>query len=94
MVSGKEDPLSANSGLLTEAEETVTLDPLALKVTVILLFVPTVTLPKLTLVGVTLICPVAIPVPDKEIVGAAAEELETKAMLPLALPADCGANST
>lgn len=83
-----------NSALLTEAEFTVTLDPLALKVAVMFLLVPTITLPKPKLVGATANVPGAVPLPDKVMDGSVLEALETTAMLPFALPEDCGVNIT
>ncbi len=50
-VSGNEAPLKLNSGLLVLADETVTLEPLALSVAVKLLFWPTVMLPKSNAAG-------------------------------------------
>jgi hypothetical protein len=64
-VFGSEIPESTNSELLLEAEEIVTLAPLALTVPVLLTLDPTVTLPKDALVGDRLNCPAAVPVPVK-----------------------------
>ena len=77
-----------NSALLTEAEFTVTLEPLALKVAVIFLLVPTITLPKAKLVGETANVPAAAPLPVNVMAGKVFEALETTAILPVALPED------
>ena len=69
IVTGKTSPLSVNSVLFTETEETVTLAPLALKVAGMLLLAPTATLPKLKLPGFTENCPAAVPFPDTETAG-------------------------
>jgi len=52
-VTGNDNPLSVNSELLEVAEETVTLEPVALRVPVKLVLVPTTILPKSKVVGVT-----------------------------------------
>jgi len=52
-VKGNESPLKANSEVPTLADETVTLEPVALSVAVILLVVPTTTLPKFKVPGLT-----------------------------------------
>ena len=52
-VSGNETPLRVNSEVLNPAEEIVTLAPVALNVALIVLFWPTMTLPKLRVAGET-----------------------------------------
>ena len=52
-VKGNESPLKANSEVPTLADETVTLEPVALSVAVKLLVVPTITLPKFKVPGLT-----------------------------------------
>ena len=59
-----------------------------------LLLVPTITLPKLKLVGVTENVPGAAPLPVKEMAGKVLEASETTEMLPFALPDDWGAKVT
>jgi hypothetical protein len=80
---------------LTAACETVTLTP---PVLVIVsereLLLPTVTLPKLRLVRLAASAPGATPVPDNGMARAGLEALEVIVTLPLALPADEGANVT
>ena len=94
IVSGSAGPASTNSELFTEAEETVTLPPVALRVAVIFLPDPTVTLPKLKLVGFTANEPMATPVPEREIVGGVLEASEMNETLPVALAPDCGVKVT
>ena len=53
MVSGRVSPPRVNSALFTEAEVTVTLEPVALSVAGMLLLAPTSALPKLKLPGLT-----------------------------------------
>jgi hypothetical protein len=55
---------------------------------------PTVTLPKLRLVGFDPSAPGVTAVPDNGIVRVGFEALDVMVKLPLALPADCGANVT
>ena len=55
---------------------------------------PTVTVPKLRLVGFAPRVPGVTPVPDKGMVSVGFEALDVIVMLPLALPADDGANET
>ena len=55
---------------------------------------PTVTLPKLRLVGLAPSVPGVTPVPDKGMVRVGFEALDVMVRLPLALPADDGPNET
>ena len=55
---------------------------------------PTVTLPKPREVGFAPSVPGVTPVPDKGIVRVGFEALDVMVRLPLALPADDGANET
>lgn len=55
---------------------------------------PTVTLPKLRLVGFDPSVPGATPVPDNEMVRVGFEAFEETVTLPLALPAEGGVNVT
>ena len=63
-------------------------------VAVLLLLLPTFTLPKLMLVGLTLSTPCAVPVPVRLMVRFGFEPLLVMATLPVGLPADCGAKTT
>ena len=55
---------------------------------------PTVTLPKLRLVGFDLSVPGATPVPDSGVVRVGLDALEVRVTLPLTLPVDAGVNLT
>jgi hypothetical protein len=55
---------------------------------------PTITFPKLRLVGFDPRAPTAIPVPVTGMVRVGFEALEVTVTLPLALAADCGVNVT
>lgn len=94
MVRGSAGPLSLNSALLTDADETVTLALVALSVAVMFLLCPTITLPKPKLVGETPNVPTAVPVPDKLIAGRVFDAFETTETLPVGLPAACGVKLT
>ena len=56
--------------------------------------IPTVTLPKLRLVGFDPSVPAATPVPDMGMVSVGLEAFEVIVMLPLTLAADAGVNVT
>ena len=55
---------------------------------------PTVTLPKLRLVGLAASVPGVTPLPDKGMVRVGFEALDVRVRLPLVLPADDGVNET
>ena len=55
---------------------------------------PTVTLPKLRLVGLAPSVPGVTPLPDKGMVRLGFDALDVRVRLPLALPADDGVNDT
>jgi len=86
-VTGNESPVMANSvGFVPPrpTEDTTTLAPVAFSVAVLVPLVPTVTLPALMVVGVTLNCPVcAVADPLKEMVRVGLEPLELMVTLPL-----------
>lgn len=82
-----------NSVLLVLADETVTLEPLALSVAVKLLFWPTVMLPKSNAAGDNSNWPDAAAIPESAIVRLGFEASDTMAMLPLAVPEDVGAKT-
>jgi len=90
---GNDTPLRLNSELVVVGDETVTLDPLALRAIVRLLLIPTTRLPKFKVVGLTANRPAAVPVADRDIVRVEFEASEITEMLPLALPLDFGANT-
>lgn len=66
MVRGSCGPLRVNSLLLVPAEDTVTLDPLAVMVLVALFVAPTFTFPKLIDPGETLSEAPAAPLPERD----------------------------
>jgi len=95
MVNGSESPPTLNTELFVLAPVTVTLAPLAVKLPDAVPLLPTTTLPKSMEVGFTANCPTAEePVPDSGIVSVGLEALDVMVTLPLALPADDGANET
>jgi hypothetical protein len=90
MVLGKDIPPRLNSGLLEVAEDRLTLDPVAVRVAVRVLLVPTVTLPKFKAVALGVSWPAGMPFPDRAIVKLRFEAFETIAIPPLALPPTLG----
>lgn len=93
-VMGTEIPLTANSELLDDTEETVTPAPLAISVPVCVVLVPTTTLPKLRLLGFVASCPTLLPVPVNAIFRFGLEAFEVSARVPFIVPAVVGANET
>jgi hypothetical protein len=93
-VSGNDNPLRTNSELVEVAEVIVALAPLTLSVAFSVLLVPTTTLPKLKLVGDAANWPAVVPVPDSAIPRFEAGGLKPTEMLPLAVPATVGVNTT
>ena len=95
MVTGNDSPPTVNTELLVLAPVTVTLAPLAVSNPDELPLLPTSTLPRSMLVGLTASCPTAaVPLPDKGIVRLGFEALDVMVRLPLALPAEEGVNDT
>jgi hypothetical protein len=94
MVIGSEIPESTNSLLLILAAETVTEVPLAIRLPPSAALEPTVTLPKLRLVGETVNWPAAVPVPESAILSGELDAFETTERLPLAAPAVVGVKVT
>ena len=94
MVIGNEIPLSANSGLVTLADDTVTLAPVAVSVPLLAKLVPTVTLPKPRLVGPRASWPGAVPVALKGMPRFGLEASEVMEREPLTLPAAAGVKVT
>jgi hypothetical protein len=93
-VSGNDRPLRANSELLELLELTVTLEPLAVSVPERLWLAPTVTLPKVIVVGFTASCPGLAPLPESGIDTVALLPFEEITIDPEAAPLACGANAT
>ena len=79
-----------NSGLLTVAEDSVTLEPDAPSVALMLLFWPTTTLPKSRLAGLGVKRPLAVAVPDSEILTVVFDAFDATEIAPLTLPATVG----
>ena len=95
MVTGKLNPPIVNTELFVLAPVTVTFAPLALNVPDALLLLPTTTLPRLSVPGLTASCPTAVvPVPDRETFTLELVASDVKVTFPDALPAACGANAT
>jgi hypothetical protein len=95
IVAGRERPPTVNAELFVLAPVTVTFAPLAVRVPVAEALLPTTTLPRLKLVGVTASCPAATaPAPDNGMARLGLEAFEVMVTLPLTDPATVGANFT
>jgi len=92
MVSGKETPVTVNSGLVVDAEETTTLDPAALSVADMVLLDPTATLPRSPLAGETFKLPLAVALPESGMVNVFPPPPVTTVRLPVAAPLVVGVN--
>jgi len=90
MVTGSEIPESTNSPLLRLADETVTDAPLAIRLPLSAKLDPTVTLPKLRLVGDTANVPAAVPVPESAILRGEFDAFDTTDRVPLTAPVVVG----
>ncbi len=91
-MNGRVSPLIVNSGLPVASDDTVTLAPFAVRVPVRLLLLPTLTFPKLRVVGETANVPTAVAVPLSGTLTFAAFDITVT--LPLAAPLAVGANVT
>ena len=95
IVTGNDNPPTLNTELLELAAVTVTLAPLAVKLPDAVPLVPTTTLPRARVVGLTLSCPTAVtPVPDNGIVNVGFDAFEVIVTFPLTVPAEGGVNDT
>jgi hypothetical protein len=95
MVTGSGRPPTLNTELFEVAAVSVTFAPLAVRLPDAVPLVPTTTLPRPSVVGVTVSCPAAAaPVPESDIVRVGLDAFEVMVTLPLAAEADCGANVT
>src|SRR5579863_76852 len=95
MVTGSDKPLTLNTALFELTDVTVTAAPLAVRLPDPCPVVPTTTLPRARVVGLTVSWPAAaVPVPDNGIFNVGFDAFEVTATLPLAAPADVGANTT
>lgn len=95
MVRGNERPPKLNTELFELAAVIVTFAPLAVRLPDATPLVPTTTLPRPSVVGLTVSVPAAaVPVPDSGIVSVGLDAFEVMLTLPLAAAADCGVNVT
>ncbi len=85
-VAGSEIPESTNSLLFRLAEDTMTEAPLAIRLPVSGELTPTVTLPKLRLVGDTAKVPAAVPVAESAMLSGELDAFDTTDRVPLAAP--------
>src|SRR5580698_3636888 len=83
-------PESANSPLLMLAELTVTDAPLAVRLPLRAELDPSVTLPKLRLVGETARVPAAVPVPESAMESGELDAFDTTDKVPVKEPALAG----
>jgi hypothetical protein len=95
IVTGSERPLRIKRALLLLAAVTVTLAPLALRLPDAVPLLPTATLPRLRVAGVTVSCPaVVVPVPDRVTDRLEFDASDVSDTVPVAAPADFGLNMT
>lgn len=96
IVTGSDRPLRLNAPLLEPAPVTVTLAPLAVKVPVAVPLLPTATLPSASVVGATVSCPAAppVPVPESGTTNVESDASEIMVTSPFTAPADAGLNET
>jgi hypothetical protein len=94
MVFGRDSPARVNSEFVVLADEMVTLDPVAERVAVSALLLPTVTLPKFKVLALEVSCPAETPVPDSAIVREEFEAFELTVIPPLELPPAFGVKAT
>jgi hypothetical protein len=92
IVAGSVIPDRTNSPLLLLAEDTVTDDPVAVKLPLREALAPTVTVPKLSVVGKTDNCPWLVPVPESAMFSGEFEAVDTMERVPLLEPEAVGAN--
>jgi hypothetical protein len=89
-----EMPLTANSALVVVTEETVTGDPVALRVPFKEALDPAVTLPKFNDAGATVNCPSAVSLPDSAMFRCGLKAFEFTKRVPELVPELLGANMT
>ena len=94
MVTGKLIPVIENSEVAPPTDETVTLDPVALKVALCDWLDPTTTLPKLIAGGATANCPGDEPLPDRLTVNVGLLPFEVTVSVPELAPEVEGVNVT
>lgn len=95
-MTGSDRPLRLNAPLLEPAPVTVTLAPLALRVPEAVPLLPTLTLPSARVVGATVSCPAAppVPVPESGTTKVESDASEMIVTFPFTAPADAGVNAT
>lgn len=97
MVTGRESPLITKTELLEVAPVTVTLPPLACNVPDAVPLVPTTTLPRPRVLGLTPSCAAAtvlVPSPESGIVTVGFDPFELMVTLPVTLPVAFGEKET
>jgi hypothetical protein len=94
MVFGRDNPARVNSEFVVLADEIVTLDPVADRVAVRVLLLPTLTLPKFKVLALEFSCPAETPVPDSAIVREEFEAFEFTVIPPVELPPAFGVKAT
>jgi hypothetical protein len=94
MVLGKDIPASVNSEFVVLADEIVTLDPVAERLAVSVLMLPTFTLPKFKVLALEVSFPPETPVPESAIVSEEFEAFEFTVIPPLELPPAFGVKTT
>jgi hypothetical protein len=96
IVTGSDRPLRLNAPLLELAAMTVTLAPLAVREPVAVPLLPTTTLPSPRVVGATVSCPVAppVPVPESGTTKVESDASEIMVTSPFTAPAEAGVNET
>jgi hypothetical protein len=94
MVLGKDNPARVNSEFVVFADEIVTLEPVAERLAVSVLLLPTFTLPKFKMLALEVSCPAETPVPDSAIVSEEFEAFELTVIPPLELPPVFGLKAT
>ena len=94
IVTGKASPLTVNWELPELADERVTLPPVAVRLPVWGLVVPTVTVPKLIETGVSASVPAVVAVPDRATGTEGLDASELRVRVAAAAPVTVGANTT
>ena len=90
IVTGRESPPTLNTELFVLAAVTVTSAPLAVRLPDAVPLLPSTTLPRGRVVGVTVNCPAApvVPMPDSGIVKVEFDASEVIVTFPVTVPAD------
>ena len=95
MVTGSPNPLIAKRELLDVAAVTVTFDPVAVRLPDAVPLRPAKTVPSAIGAGLAVSCPAVVELaPETAMVRVGLEPFDVTVTLPLAFPADSGANFT